>query len=48
MIQVDQETCRSCGLCVQECPLGALTWKQKRLLLSRPVLPVELVQGLSA
>ena len=34
MIQVDQETCRACGLCVQECPLGALTLEAKKITAS--------------
>jgi 6-hydroxynicotinate reductase len=34
MIQVDQEACRACGICGQECPLGAITLKDGRVVIS--------------
>jgi len=34
MIQVDQESCHKCGLCIQECPLGALTLDGEKITAS--------------
>jgi ferredoxin len=29
MIKINHETCKACGLCVERCPMGALTFKEE-------------------
>jgi NAD-dependent dihydropyrimidine dehydrogenase PreA subunit len=35
MIVIDREACRACGICVQECPLRALTLEDKKVVVSQ-------------